>query len=229
MQQMVKNLAERFTRERSPGCPLVVRDAALGKFDKHVVPSSRDNNGFFMSYEHFLIEREIRGTFEKFNSNNGWSSGQDPIIQAFSHWTYHVTGRKLLVCDLQGHRGTPTSGKTYLGKKHYYLLTDPAINSAARSYGMNDLGQKGIDAFFQRHTCNHFCKAWGLHGNRPRRPTEHAVTMMCRAIPLSKSTSYHTVSTPTAPMARTAVFATSGMCELVEDDESDSYSGDDTW
>ena len=60
MQQMVKLLAERFTRERSPGCPLIVRDAALGKFDKHVVPSSRDNNGFFMSYEHFLIEREIR-------------------------------------------------------------------------------------------------------------------------------------------------------------------------
>ena len=101
------------------------------------------------TYTHDIL---CRGTFEKFNSNNGWSSGLDPLMQAFSHWTYHVTGRKLLVCDLQGHRGTPESGKTYLGKKRYYLLTDPAINSAARQYGMNDLGQKGIDAFFHRHT-----------------------------------------------------------------------------
>ena len=63
MQQMVKALAERFTRERSPSCPLVVRDAALGTFDSHVVPSSRDNNGFYQSGEQFLLEREIRFTF----------------------------------------------------------------------------------------------------------------------------------------------------------------------
>ena len=30
-----------------------------------------------------MLEREIRGDFEKFSSNSGWCSGVDPILEAF--------------------------------------------------------------------------------------------------------------------------------------------------
>ena len=42
----------------------------------------------------FLLEREIRGDFEKFSSNSGWCSGVDPILEAFSHWTWCHTKKK---------------------------------------------------------------------------------------------------------------------------------------
>ena len=55
----------------------------------------------------FLLEREIRGDFEKFSSNSGWCSGLDPILEAFSHWSWArlPSATSELVCDLQGHLG----------------------------------------------------------------------------------------------------------------------------
>ena len=88
----------------------------------------------------FLLEREIRGDFEKFSSNSGWCSGLDPILEAFSHWSWArlPSATSELVCDLQGHRGNGVF--PHLGNDYYYLLTDPAICSMAREYGESDLG-----------------------------------------------------------------------------------------
>ena len=85
-----------------------------------------------------MLEREIRGDFEKFSSNSGWCSGVDPILEAFSHWTWCHTQERELVCDLQGHRGD--GSLPHLGDDYYYLLTDPAICSSDREYGESDLG-----------------------------------------------------------------------------------------
>ena len=90
----------------------------------------------------FLLEREIRGDFEKFSSNSGWCSGVDPILEAFSHWTWCHTQERELVCDLQGHRGD--GSLPHLGDDYYYLLTDPAICSSDREYGESDLGAEVI-------------------------------------------------------------------------------------
>eukprot|EP00899_Mesostigma_viride_P028369 jgi/Mesvir1/8717/Mv02647-RA.1 len=81
------------------------------------------------------------------------------IPQCFSHFTYVVTGRKKLVCDLQG-VWNATDG---------FVLTDPVIhyvsNSGRRGInGLTDKGQEGVDRFFQTHRCGALCRRLGLQG-----------------------------------------------------------------
>ncbi len=82
------------------------------------------------------------------------------VPQAFSHWTYRYTKRKMLVCDLQG----------VLDMTKYpplYEMTDPVIHYSSDSqrkavYGRTDHGTKGMHTFFQTHTCNDVCCLLGL-------------------------------------------------------------------
>jgi len=97
-----------------------------------------------------LQEPFIQG-YEKFNSNTGWADDSTPwprVMQALRHYSYHASGGQLLLCDLQG--GVyATSG----------VLTDPVILSQRQSYGVTDLGPRGISSFFSNHRCNEFCKS----------------------------------------------------------------------
>ena len=76
------------------------------------------------------------------------------IPQAFSHFTYRFTRRKLLVCDLQGVlSGTPP----------LFELTDPVIHFRSRRGKKNvfertDRGHKGIHDFFRTHKCGSLCR-----------------------------------------------------------------------
>jgi hypothetical protein len=146
MQQRVRALAEEFNDECRPtkygeSCDIICRDAALGAFeDDHTL---RDQYGRHFRVDEgtsFLLEREIRGSFEKFSSNSGWLSGEDDILEAFSHWSWCRSDEEELVCDLQGYRGD--GSLPHLGNDYYYLLTDPAICSSDRLYGESDLGQQ---------------------------------------------------------------------------------------
>lgn len=53
----------------------------------------------------FLLEPHI-DNFEKFNSNSGWVSSRYSdsinVLQALSHFSYHVSGGQFTLCDLQG-------------------------------------------------------------------------------------------------------------------------------
>jgi hypothetical protein len=190
MQLTVKRLAEQFndvcrpTKHEQP-CEIIVRDAALGEFDDR--ECLRDECGRRFRAEAgqtFLLEREIRGKFEKFNSNSGWYSGTDPIIDAFSHWSWVKSGERQLVCDCQGHRGD--GSLPHRGNSFYYLLTDPAICSASREFGEGDLGRRGIDAFFRNHTCNEWCEKLDIEYERP----EYFSTA---ELPRRQSTTYNTL------------------------------------
>lgn len=99
------------------------------------------------------IEPFIEGSYEKFNSNGGYEQqgGLHSIVNTFSHWTWHVSGHKYMVCDLQGVKS---------GRK--YILTDPAIHSAGREFGATDLGAFGMEKVLGNHTCNNFCMQLGL-------------------------------------------------------------------
>ncbi|KAI0423549.1 kinase-like domain-containing protein [Xylaria sp. FL1042] len=97
--------------------------------------------------------------FTKWNSNSGWydksGSNTSDIMQALSHFSYHNSERKLLLCDLQG--DVAGSG---------YILTDPAIISEKGAYGPADLGHKGIKDFFKQHKCTRYCdKKWRKPGD----------------------------------------------------------------
>ena len=77
-------------------------------------------------------------------------------LQAFSHFTYLFTNRKLLVCDLQGVYNTDLSPPTF-------ELSDPVIHYRSKKgrnmvFGRTDKGQKGIQLFFNSHVCTGICK-----------------------------------------------------------------------
>ena len=78
------------------------------------------------------------------------------IPQAFSHFTYRYSNRKLLVCDLQGVFNADTCPPTY-------ELTDPVIHykssrGVKNTFGRTDCGKQGISDFLRTHICNPLCK-----------------------------------------------------------------------
>lgn len=117
----------------------------------------------------YLVEPFIR-FFRKFTSNNGWIADENDVgwsvlaMEAFSHYTYHRSGGQLIVCDLQGRYRF----NKYAVKKSRFELTDVAICSRLRNYGITDLGEKGIETFFHNHVCNQFCHSNGEKWARPR-------------------------------------------------------------
>ena len=97
-----------------------------------------------------LVEPFITN-WKKFNSNTGWSTSAvpwDKVMQALSHYSYHVSSGQFLLCDLQG--GIYQDGA---------ILSDPVILSREQGrYGVTDLGPEGISNFFHHHRCNEYCR-----------------------------------------------------------------------
>jgi hypothetical protein len=79
------------------------------------------------------------------------------FLQAFSHFTYLFTNRRLLVCDLQGVYNTDATPPMF-------ELSDPAIHyrtsSSSRKsvFGRTDIGQAGVQSFLNSHKCTAICK-----------------------------------------------------------------------
>jgi len=90
-------------------------------------------------------------------SNNKVSSifSQSEVAQAFSHFSYWATGRKRLICDLQG---------VFDEKTNILRLSDPVIHyynqhneTRQNVHGMTDRGRKGIRMFWATHECSRLC------------------------------------------------------------------------
>ena len=90
----------------------------------------------------------------------------DDYPQAFSHYSYRCTNRKMIVCDLQGVLDVKK-------RPPVYELTDPVIHYSSkkeggrggRRFGRTDLGESGVNMFFTTHQCNELCKLLGLNNN----------------------------------------------------------------
>ena len=103
---------------------------------------------------YWSLEPYIEGEYIKFNNNSGYVDKtqeiRHPILQAFSHFSFCYSRGILMITDIQG---------AVLSDK--YLLTDPAIHTAAREKQLPDptnLGTEGMAAFFATHICNDFCR-----------------------------------------------------------------------
>ena len=127
-----------------------------------------------------LIEPFIQN-YQKFNSNTGWSDETREwalVMQALSHFSYHVSGGNFVLCDLQG------------GIYQYeVVLSDPVIISRTRAYGVTDLGPDGISSFFYQHSCNRYCRP---NWTAPANPRQHfrpvaGTTMIKHSIPTAAS------------------------------------------
>ena len=69
-------------------------------------------------------------------------------MQAVSHYSYHTSNGRSVLCDLQG--GVYQDG---------VILTDPVVMLVSRCYSPTDLGLEGINTFFANHTCNEYCRS----------------------------------------------------------------------
>jgi hypothetical protein len=81
------------------------------------------------------------------------------VPQAFSHFTYRQTRRKMMVCDLQGTLRPESDGAPAI-----FELTDPVIHYRSSTgctsvFGRTDRGAKGIHDFFKTHRCSELCRA----------------------------------------------------------------------
>ena len=124
--------------------------------------------------------------YQKFNSNSGWADDSLPwprVMQALSHFTYHISNGQYLLCDLQG--GIYRDG---------VILTDPVVLSNTRQYGPTDLGPEGMSTFFAHHECNEFCAAqWkqpknahAYYRKTPGTTMEHHVSTVHSRQPLTR-------------------------------------------
>jgi len=110
------------------------------------------DEGCSLAGQKMLVEPMIKGEYFKFNSNTGYAAADSEAMQALSHFSFHHSGGKFLLCDLQGGRYS-----------NCYVLTDPVILSAGKIYGPTDLGEKGINNFMAHHKCSRFCNPkWSL-------------------------------------------------------------------
>lgn len=80
------------------------------------------------------------------------------VAQAFSHFSYLATGRKRLICDLQG---------VFDEKSNMLKFSDPVIHyfnhrrqDRQSVHGRTDRGRKGMAMFFDTHKecCGHLCR-----------------------------------------------------------------------
>jgi hypothetical protein len=81
-------------------------------------------------------------------------------LQAFTHFTYMFTNKKVMVCDLQGVFNRDTVPPTF-------ELTDPVIHYTSKRgrkmvFGRTDMGKKGTQLFFNTHKCSNVCKLMQL-------------------------------------------------------------------
>ncbi|CAF2681945.1 unnamed protein product [Rotaria sp. Silwood2] len=142
IQVIAQFLADRFNNElrRIFRRPLIVAYA-----DADLVQQKTDE------FKIYQVEARMHQTWHKWNNNSGGISLSEysTILQAFSHWTYHITAGRLMVVDLQGVKG-----------KGAYLLTDPAIhfdNILRFKNTRTNLGIKGMQQFFRTHVCSEVC------------------------------------------------------------------------
>lgn len=99
-------------------------------------------------------------------TNDQATESPSEILQAFSHFSYLFTNRKLLVCDLQGILNTDVTPPLF-------ELSDPAVHYRSTKnrscvMGRTDIGEKGIQLFFDSHKCNKYCKFLELSGKNKR-------------------------------------------------------------
>ena len=100
--------------------------------------------------DHFAVCHEIE------DDDDDELSPSD-YLQAFSHFTYLFTNKKVLVCDLQGIYNTDMVPPVF-------ELSDPAIHYRSRTkgkemvFGRTDKGEKGVQLFFNSHHCTRICK-----------------------------------------------------------------------
>jgi len=91
------------------------------------------------------VEHYLRGKHRRYGGNKLGikEMGQQRYHQAFSHYSYEFTKRRVLIIGFRG------AGIYY---RHGIIFSDDG-----HGFGANNLGKQGIDDFFYTHWCNKAC------------------------------------------------------------------------
>ena len=152
MAQMVAaELVERFNQLNPP--KLVAMLAPM----LYEFPERDDHERRYMAAE--LSLTGLGEEFARYTNNESEQNDHFRTMMALSHWSFDHTHGRLMLCDLQGVR---------------YVLTDPQIHSNLSSnshhlFGQGDLGESGMDSFFEQHVCNELCHKFRLQ-RHPKQP-----------------------------------------------------------
>jgi len=146
-QLTAERLAERWNRTCAPrlGVPASVK--FLPGFVMHFSERKRTDERWIAA------ERALPNNgadFRKFNNNGGFVDVADEaaLANAFSHWTWQVTGGEAMVLDMQG-----------VNLPEGIVCTDAQVQCPDRTrYGRGNRGQQGIADFFAAHRCGPECR-----------------------------------------------------------------------
>jgi len=151
----------RITKNFRVGCTFIWQKNAVNSNGSNNLQPMRATKSDDGDVSHVLVERYFRD-YRIWNSNSGWNDNSSPwgkVMQAVSHFSYHASSGKLLICDLQGgfHSGNKEAREPNEGP----TIVSPAFCSVKNNLGISDLGIRGIHTFFYRHKCNEYCnKDW---------------------------------------------------------------------
>jgi hypothetical protein len=82
--------------------------------------------------------------YEKHNTNAGGVTSDRLTPQAYSHFSFVHSGKRLCVCDIQGVLD---------------MYTDPQVHTGSgQGFGQGNLGLDGIHRFLGTHICNDVCR-----------------------------------------------------------------------
>ena len=99
-------------------------------------------------HEWVLITKNMRKDLHRWISKRGTPCRHTPdIMQSFVHFSYHYTGRKLVLCDFKG-----------IKDEQGFELNTPTIHSHDGQFGECDQGSVGVLRVFDKHTCNDICR-----------------------------------------------------------------------
>jgi Alpha-kinase family len=122
--------------------------AKLAALDLGVIAEGDSDDESSEASEYEPVEEAVLATEAE-------TTNPSEYLQAFTHFTYLFTNRKVMVCDLQGVFDTDAVPPTF-------ELSDPAIHYSSKKremvFGRTDKGKKGIDLFFKTHQCSSVCK-----------------------------------------------------------------------
>eukprot|EP00667_Euglena_gracilis_P011481 EG_transcript_11732 len=108
-------------------------------------------NGTWWQMEAFLP-----GKYVQHNDATGFvAKGSRNTPQAFSHFSYEFTERRMMIVDVQGVDD---------------CYTDPQVLTVdGQGYGAGNTGEKGIQKFLDAHWCNRLCSCLGLPFVSPKK------------------------------------------------------------
>lgn len=105
-----------------------------------------------------VVQNKVSQPIQTFLLEDGTTRGDHPLLQAFSHASYHFSDGEYVISGMKGlARGTRHGEKAY-------TLTSFACHSRSLQFGSNDLGEEGIKLFFENHQCTDLCVRMKIYG-----------------------------------------------------------------